>query len=332
MTVGAMNSGTLNADQFAHFVEILYESQVLDEYSNSDGGGDGVALDGDGDGGAVAAGVGLGLRNSENSKVLQVEEAGSRTEAKAQAAAGNGRNAYAKSKNVADDDDEEEEEDDDDDDDVKAISINASPDDSMLRQVAVDIFNELRGSAKTVSVAKLKKWDDLVELVEEGVVSMSVIDALIGEVGVTNSKVGLDYDQFYQLFTLLGDIDYDDDDSDAASSDRDADEEMEMDNLFLSSRDDDTVDEVEEASAVYDELLEAKRAAGEGDALTVGDIFAWQDVAELLDSGALAKDNAVKAMTMAGVEDAAKTESAISFEQVLDHATSPRRNCMCVAS
>jgi hypothetical protein len=67
-----------------------------------------------------------------------------------------------------------------------------------------DLFDTLKGNKKTVSVATFLAWDDVQDMVKEGVLDNDTIDILLEEVGVNKNRKGdLTYQQFSDLVRLL---------------------------------------------------------------------------------------------------------------------------------
>jgi hypothetical protein len=70
------------------------------------------------------------------------------------------------------------------------------------------------------------------------------------------------------------------------------------------------VSEEEAAREIYDELRGSKASA------TVGDFLQWEDVVELLEVGALSRDDLAKAMTASEVDVQSGNDSELPFSVV----------------
>ena len=53
-----------------------------------------------------------------------------------------------------------------------------------MKEIAIEIFDELRGDATTLSVANFKKWDDVKDMISTKAISSSELDDAIKKVGV----------------------------------------------------------------------------------------------------------------------------------------------------
>ena len=106
----------------------------------------------------------------------------------------------------ADNDDEEEDSNDNDNNITKLSSSSSSPSSSSpsssssklpqdgnnddwndsddMKEIAIEIFDELRGDSTTLSVANFKKWDDVKDMILTKVISSSELDDAIKKVGV----------------------------------------------------------------------------------------------------------------------------------------------------
>ena len=74
--------------------------------------------------------------------------------------------------------------------------------DEQLEKLARDIYDELRGNAKSLPVKKFKKWEEVQELVSNDIVQTETIDALVKVVTGGQSST-LSFDHFQQLVQLL---------------------------------------------------------------------------------------------------------------------------------
>ena len=73
-----------------------------------------------------------------------------------------------------------------------------------VEEIVREIYADLKGKSDALSVKDFKKWEDVSELLAEGVLQEKTLDVLISEVGVSNVKTGtLSFEQFWQLVNLL---------------------------------------------------------------------------------------------------------------------------------
>ena len=73
-----------------------------------------------------------------------------------------------------------------------------------VEEIVKEIYADLKGKSNSLSIKDFKKWEDVSELLAEGVLKESTLDLLISEVGVSNVKSGtLSFEQFWQLVNLL---------------------------------------------------------------------------------------------------------------------------------
>ena len=92
----------------------------------------------------------------------------------------------------------------DDDEDDGGDGLLEGLDQDGVEEIVREIYADLKGKSDTLSVKDFKKWSDVSELLNEGVLQESTLNLLISEVGVTNEKTGnLSFEQFWQLVNLL---------------------------------------------------------------------------------------------------------------------------------
>ena len=125
---------------------------------------------------------------------------------------------------------------------------------------------------KLLSVKAFQEWQDVTELVEQGIIQKSTVDMLIKEVGAEKSQT-LTFDQFWQLVNLLESA------SDAAADKAAADLDEDDDGIDMSPE-----EEEEITRDIFDGLKNPKTGL-----MATKKIKNWTSVAEALDSGELSK-------------------------------------------
>jgi CO dehydrogenase/acetyl-CoA synthase beta subunit len=84
---------------------------------------------------------------------------------------------------------EEEEENDSEDSD--------EDDDETMKDVARELFDELKGGDSKLSVAAFKSWSDVKDLVDNDLITSEALNEMI--LKVSNGKKNLDFEQFFSL-------------------------------------------------------------------------------------------------------------------------------------
>ena len=170
-------------------------------------------------------------------------------------------------------------------------------DDEGVDSIAKQIYEDLRGESDSLSVQDFLKWEDVSELVDQGIVQLSTLNLLIAEVGGAKTQT-LSFDQFWQLVNLLEEA------SDAAA-----------DKVAASMGDDDVDDseldsspeELEKAAKeIFDDLKNPKT-----NTVNAKKLKNWAGIKEVLDSGELSKG----ALNSAIKEVGAERTNELNFEQ-----------------
>lgn len=125
---------------------------------------------------------------------------------------------------------------------------------------------------KLLSVKAFQAWEDVTELIEQGIIKKSTVEMLIKEVGAEKSQT-LTFDQFWQLVNLLESA------SDAAADKAAADLDEDDDGIDMSPE-----EEEEMTREIFDGLKNPKTGL-----MSTKKIKNWTSVAEALDSGELSK-------------------------------------------
>ena len=196
--------------------------------------------------------------------------------------------------------------------------------------LAKEIFDELRGKRTTLSLKTFRAWDELQEMLDEGMIKHSTLEKALKKIGSLDSGE-LDLKQFIKVMDIIkenvdastfvnslsdDDEDEDEDEGDikssskvlSLSSDDDDNDDDEVDESEMSGGEE--VTEEEAAREIYDELKKPRDKT-----LGLADFIQWSDVQELLQCGALSKDNLAKAIENTGVT---VESDGLTFEQFFD--------------
>ena len=136
-----------------------------------------------------------------------------------------------------------------------------------------------------MSVKAFTAWEDVVELVDQGIIQKSTVDLLIKEVGAEKSQT-LTFDQFWRLVTLLEEA------SDAAADRVSEDMDESDDGIDMSPE-----EEEEMTRQVFDDLKNPKTGL-----VSSKKLKNWGSIAEALDSGELSKGMLNSAIKKVGAE------------------------------
>ena len=155
-------------------------------------------------------------------------------------------------------------------------------DEEELQEYAMELFNELRGKDKKVSVAAIMAWDDVKEMIKEKVMSKEEIMEIVSE--AAGGKKQLDFEQFYEVVTQLEDF--------AAGSDEGADDlEVTPTTKGFGSKNTEDVEDDESFEDMNDEEVDEmlqevfEELKGKSKALSMKAFKKWEDIVEMIDSG-----------------------------------------------
>ncbi len=197
------------------------------------------------------------------------------------------------------------------------------------KEIMESLFNTLRGSSASVPTAAFMAWDDVKDLVSEGLLEQENVEILMQEVGCDSVKGSLDLDQFSQLVTLLDETlealegqhlneetdptpaaaDFDDEDFLPAVTDEDEDEKDDDDFEMTYNAKwgvEDGSDELPEEERMSDEQLEKlardiyDELRGNAKSLPVKKFKKWEEVQDLINNEVVQAetiDALVKAVT-----------------------------------
>jgi hypothetical protein len=95
-------------------------------------------------------------------------------------------------------------EDDFDEETLEKVELNGEEEemnDKEMREIAQEEFDSLRGKEKKVSVIALKAWSNVIEMLEDQVITKDQLDEIVGD--VADGKKQLDFEQFYEIVIAL---------------------------------------------------------------------------------------------------------------------------------
>eukprot|EP01041_Mallomonas_annulata_P007472 gene7472-15292_t len=198
---------------------------------------------------------------------------------------------------------------------------------NVIDELTKELYNDLRGSRSILPFKKFMEWDDLNEMINDGSLKRSSLAKALAKIGIEDGE-NITLDQFSKLMDVLkGSVD----DADLAKGIDEEDDEEDTPILKSSKagtvlqveddesgsdediyNDDGTMEEVDEEEAakqVYDELSDGAKS------LSLVRFLQWEDVQELLESGALDKDALATCIENAGVS---VEEGQLTFNQFFD--------------
>ena len=191
----------------------------------------------------------------------------------------------------------DDESDDDEDVDTKEDEDDED-DDEDLEEVARELFDELRGKDKKVSVAAFMAWEDVKDMIKDGLLTKDEIKEIVS--GVAGDKKQLDFEQFYDIVSQLDELAEGGDEEDDITDDENDDESMEEDEL--------TEEDLKEmAKELFDELR------GKDKKVSIAAFMAWGDVKDMIEDGLLTKDE-IKEI----VSEVAGDKKQLDFDQFYD--------------
>jgi hypothetical protein len=176
------------------------------------------------------------------------------------------------------------------DDEGETDSDEDELDEEDMKEVAKELFDQLRGKDKKVSVAAFMAWDDLKDMIEEEVVTKEQISDILAM--AADSKKQLDFEQFYSVVTQLDEIAED----------------------SIEEGDDDDMDDEEELQEYATELFDELR--GKDKKVSVAAIMKMEDVTQLIKDKLMTKEQISEI-----VSEAADGKKQLDFEQFYEVVT-----------
>jgi hypothetical protein len=146
-------------------------------------------------------------------------------------------------------------------------------------EITTEIFDELRGKKATVSVKALMEWEDIKEMLADGLITKENIASIVKEAG--SSMTGtLNKEQFFQVFADIDEL-TDVDDSDESD-----------DGVDGEDFDDENFDEI--AAEIFDELR------GKKTSVSVKKFMEWDDMKDLIAEGLITSKQIASIVKEAG--------------------------------
>jgi len=225
-------------------------------------------------------------------------------------------------------------EDDDEDDEMNMDDVNfemgGELDAAAIEKITRDVFNEIKGKSKTLSIRKFKEWDGIKELVETNQIKRSSISAALAEANVPTKGGSIDFDQFQEIMDFL-DRELDQSFEEAVHDIQSARDDNKkkgfaaenVHEVLPAFDDDDDDDEsnlpndVEIAQEMYNDLISTTKNKNE---LTIGDVRSWDEMTELIETGALKLSTFERALNK--ITDGASSQedgddTLLNFDQFL---------------
>ena len=84
----------------------------------------------------------------------------------------------------------------------ESMGFEGELDEATIEQITRDVYNELKGKSKDLSVRKFREWEGIRELVETGQIKRSAVGTALKEAGVSN-KGSISFDQFQEIMDAL---------------------------------------------------------------------------------------------------------------------------------
>ena len=171
--------------------------------------------------------------------------------------------------------------------------------DEEFDEMAQEIFDALRGKAKKVSIKKFLAWDDLNDMINDGLVSKNEIELFAAQIGASDY---LTFEQFKQVFNKIDEITSDIKVDDADGSEESVDDFSSTSNSL-------------EISEIYDELKSGSR-------LTIQEFMDWEDVTDIVKLGILKKDTLLEMLSEVGAETDLSLEQFTQLFQLIEDSMS----------
>ena len=166
------------------------------------------------------------------------------------------------------------------------------PGDDEAASISNALFDELRGKRKTIPLEDFRKWDELNEMINSGSLKLSTLEKALKSTGCLDTEE-ITRSQFTRIM-------------DSISAGADLSQALE-DAAGEGVEFEDTEEEM--ARGIYDQLR------GKKPTLQLTDFLKWDDVQELLQCGAITKDQLATAVDGVGVS---VEKGDISFDQFFD--------------
>ena len=91
-----------------------------------------------------------------------------------------------------------------DDDEVYTDFETMNSDNELEKKMARDLYDELREGQLGLSIESFLKWEDIEDVLNNGIIDEETMEIIIDEVGVKNGV--LSFEQFYELDELVNQV------------------------------------------------------------------------------------------------------------------------------
>lgn len=180
--------------------------------------------------------------------------------------------------------------------------------DTSFEEAAKEIFDELRGTSSKLSVASFRKWEDVVDMLNQGVFSEEELDSMAAE--VLGKKKTMSLEQFLQLIARLDDFAIKFEQEEVEGSDDKEEVEVEVD----SEEKEVEVEEEEEndsAREIFDLLKDPTSGL-----VPVSSFLRWEEVKEMVSSDVITEQKVMDMVDkVAGPNASKKKGSNLTFAQ-----------------
>lgn len=91
-----------------------------------------------------------------------------------------------------------------DDDEVYTDFETMNSDNELEKKMARELYDELRAGQLGLPIEAFLKWEDIEDVLDNGIIDQETMEIIIDEVGVTDGI--LSFEQFYELVELVNQV------------------------------------------------------------------------------------------------------------------------------
>ena len=91
-----------------------------------------------------------------------------------------------------------------DDDEVYTDFETMNSDNELEKKMARELYDELRAGQLGLTIESFMKWEDIEDVLDNGIIDEETMEIIIDEVGVKNGI--LTFEQFYELVELVNQV------------------------------------------------------------------------------------------------------------------------------
>eukprot|EP00981_Chlorochromonas_danica_P011685 scaffold4209_cov160-Ochromonas_danica.AAC.12 len=198
-------------------------------------------------------------------------------------------------------------------------------------EIIKEMYDDLRGNAKRLHVKSFKKWEDLVELLQEGVLDENQLEKFFQEAKV-DGKNGITFEQFKILVDKIDEAATIFEEKKAALPSKSGDKQQkEKENAIEENESDDVrIEDDEDDDDDLSEIFASLR--NKQGKVTVESFKQWEDIAELITSGELEESDLDTIIgEVLGKEVTKKNSKSLvmsleQFEEIFDGLSSALNN------